>query len=163
MRYVHCPVGSLAPACHPCSFLAICYRPPLKYISNSEFMSCKEASHFIISLSLTIRLISAMRRELTHTVHQISWLALRCSPPYERTLLADQGIVAIIRVVCITRRGTATITKGSKIKFLYVSVERLRCLSKLTSHLETRDQTARSVLSCGRISDCISAEDIASY
>ena len=162
-RCVHCPVGSLAPACHPCSFLAICYRPPLKFVSNSEFMSCKRAGHFIISLSLTIRLISAMRRELTHTVHHISWLALRCSPPYKRTLLADQGIVAIIRVVCITRRGTATITKGSKVKFLYVSVEQLRYLTKLTTHLGTRDQTARSVLSCGRISGCISAGDITPY
>ena len=80
-----------------------------------------------------------------------------------RTLLANQGIVAIVGVVCVTSRGTATIAKGSKIKFLYVSVERLHDSSKLTTHLGTHDQTARSVLSCGRISGCIIAEDITPY
>ena len=90
-------------------------------------------------------------------------LPFAIAPPNKRTLLAIQGIVAIIRVVCVTRRGTATITKGSKVKLLYVSVERLRYLTKLRTHLGIHDQSARSVLSCGRISGCISAEDITPY
>ena len=40
-------------------------------------------------------------------------LAFHC----KRTLFADQGIVAVIRVVRITCRGTAAIAEGSKVEF----------------------------------------------
>lgn len=35
----------------------------------------------------------------------------------KRTLFADQGVVTVIGVVRITRRGTAAVTEGSEVKF----------------------------------------------
>lgn len=47
---------------------------------------------------------------------------LACQPLFvallcKRTLFADEGIVAVIGVIRITRRGAATIAEGSKVEF----------------------------------------------
>ena len=68
----------------------------------------------MISLSLTIRFISAMRRELTHTA--VFELLKSYMLTSKRTLFADQGIVSVIGIVRVSRRGTTAITEGAKVE-----------------------------------------------
>ena len=49
-----------------------------------------------------------------------------------RTLFADQGVVAVIGIVCITGRGTAAITESSEVEFYLISVKLLDHSSKLS-------------------------------
>ena len=55
----------------------------------------------MISLSLMILLISAIKMELTHTVDDVSFVALPEHAFHWLTLFANQGVVAVVRVVRI--------------------------------------------------------------
>ena len=63
-----CPTLFLTLAFHPCSSLATWNRPLCEGISARYCRSFSDEEYFMISLSLTIRLISLIRRELTHTI-----------------------------------------------------------------------------------------------
>ena len=67
-----------------------------------------------ISLSLTMRLISATNASLTHTDDELE-------TGYDerrafRTLFPDKAIVAVVGVVCITGRCAAAISKHPKVE-----------------------------------------------
>ena len=72
-------------------------------------------TNFIISLSLIIRFISEIRRELTHT--ERLRLRSRSKDRVILTLFADQTVIAIIGIIGISHRSASTIIKGSEVKF----------------------------------------------
>lgn len=87
--------------------------------------------YFMISLSLMIRLISLIIRELTHTscfiVHasQLSFffffLSINlASGSWElgrRTFFPDQGVITVIRVIGVTSHCAAAIAQNTEIEF----------------------------------------------
>lgn len=76
---------------------------------------CTRDTYFMISLSLMIFLISAIRTELTHTMERpISSDYGR--PCKHRTLFPDKGVVAVVGIVCISRSSTSSIAKGTEIE-----------------------------------------------
>lgn len=76
----------------------------------------------MISLSLMIRLISAITVELTHTVERkrLDWTAGQRRNE-ALTLFSDQGIVAVVGVVRVTRSGAAAVAHSAKVKLCGVS------------------------------------------
>lgn len=68
MRYVHFQVLFPALVARLCSSPATWYRLPFRQVSNCRPTGEASDEYFMISLSLTIRLISAIKSELTHTV-----------------------------------------------------------------------------------------------
>ena len=63
----------------------------------------------MISLVLMIRLISSIKRELTHTVKSLS-VEVNILFRVALTLFANQRVISIIGVVCIACRSTSAIT-----------------------------------------------------
>ena len=71
-------------------------------------------TYFKISLSLTMRLISATSASLTHTKRSArNWNR----KTVKHTLFSNEGIVAVVGVVCITCRCAPTISKDTKVEF----------------------------------------------
>jgi hypothetical protein len=68
----------------------------------------------MISLSLMIRLISEIISELTHTA-VLSTVKFEGSVG-KRTFFAYEGVVAIIRIVCIACSGASAVTDDSKVE-----------------------------------------------
>ena len=101
-KYVHCPDESQALVCHSRSSLAIWSR--LLWINLSlEVVSWRlRLIYFIISLSFTIRLISDISRELTHT-EIVSKAKPNRADPLRLALFSNQGIVAVVGIICIAR------------------------------------------------------------
>lgn len=108
----------------------------------------------MISLSLTMRLISAMRSELTHTV--TGQVVIPYSLRHKHTFFSDQGVVSVVRVISISCRCAAPISKGAKVEFYQeVSPFIKRHEKAFSTYPGTHDQTAQSVLSCAeKISRC---------
>ena len=67
----------------------------------------------MISLSLITRLISVTMSELTHTCKSAAMTLSRCR---NRTLFADEGIVAVIRVVRISCRRASAVANGAEVE-----------------------------------------------
>ena len=114
MRCAHCPTGSRAPDDHPCSSGAIWCRPPWMGLVESSSRNTYLGTYLRISLSLTMRLISATKTSLTHTeaVSSVGHHANKL-----RTLFPDEGVVAVVGVVCITGRCAAAISQNTKVEF----------------------------------------------
>lgn len=71
----------------------------------------------MISLSLMILLISAIKIELTHTVDNVSFQALTEDAFHRLTLFTNQRVVAVVRVVCIAGLCRAAIANRAEIEF----------------------------------------------
>lgn len=71
----------------------------------------------MISLVLIMRLISSTMSELTHTMCE-EWSAKvdRRGFVYKRTLFANEGIVPVIGVVCISGRCASSIAQDSEVE-----------------------------------------------
>lgn len=109
-------------------------------------------TNFIISQSLMMRLISSTSNELTHTGSGcISSVARQVNVHGRLTLLADQRIVAIIRIVRISCRCTSSVTEDSEVEFWILSQRANFSCPRMDTHeryRETHGQIAQSVRSC---------------
>lgn len=106
--------------------------------SSLRRVSCRRTvgyvSYFMISLSLTMRLISLITAALTHTtlVSSLHTSTPKPSAAGKLTFFPDQGVIAVVGVVRVTRRCTATISEGPEVEFF--ACQRL-CPSKIV-HLK---------------------------
>ena len=64
-----------------------------------------------------ILLISAIKMELTHTFDHVSFLVIVKGALCRLTLFTDQGVVAVVRVVCIAGLCRAAIANRAEIEF----------------------------------------------
>lgn len=77
-------------------------------------------SYLKISLSLIMRFTSWINAALMHTGSSISTETVSPCPNSAQiglTLFADEGIIAIVRIVRISYGGTATIAERAKVEF----------------------------------------------
>lgn len=76
--------------------------------------------YFMISLSLMMRLISLIMRELTHTNGFITCKPASTLPLLQgtsRTFFPNQGVITIIRIISVTSHCAAAIAQDTEIEF----------------------------------------------
>lgn len=73
-------------------------------------------AYLVISLALIMRLISSTITELTHTMEPLETIASKFLPRM-LTFFANQAIISVVGVVCISRDRASTIANDSEIEF----------------------------------------------
>lgn len=80
------------------------------------FLLCDPGAYLRISLSLIMRFTSSTIASLTHTITISARVRFYLVCMLLLTFFADEGIIAVIRVVRISYGGTATFANGAEIK-----------------------------------------------
>lgn len=115
----------------------------LHMVSPTHADSNLSLAYFRISLSLTMRLISATRASLTHTVRVSPVIQLIGSP---LTLFANQRVISVVGVVRISCRSAASVSQYSEVELcMAVSVGNVRL--SMSTHPEIRDRSVLDDLS----------------